>query len=87
VLCRDDGAEIVVEETYISIVGSLKFLTHKRPDIAYSVYLVSRYMIEPSEIHMKAAKKEGKSKFQKGKSEIHMKATNISLDIWCKIRK
>ena len=28
VLCRDDGAEIVDEATYRSIVGSLMFLTH-----------------------------------------------------------
>jgi hypothetical protein len=47
VLCRDDGVEIVDEATYKSIVGSLMFLTHTRPDIAYSVSLVSRYMTEP----------------------------------------
>jgi hypothetical protein len=34
-LCRDDGAEIVDEATYISIVGSLMFLTHTRPHISY----------------------------------------------------
>jgi hypothetical protein len=57
VLCRDDGVDIVNEATYKSIVGSLMFLTHKRPDIAYSVSLVSRYMTEPSQIHMKEAKR------------------------------
>jgi hypothetical protein len=57
VLCRDDGVEIVDETTYKSIVGSLMFLTHTRPDISYSVFLISRYMTEPSEIHMKATKR------------------------------
>jgi hypothetical protein len=45
VLCTNDGAEIVDEATYRSIVGSL------------TVSLVSRYMTEPYEIHMKAAKR------------------------------
>ena len=57
VLCRDDGADLVDDKTYRSIVGSLIFLTHTRLDITYSVSLVSRYMKNPSEIHMKAAKR------------------------------
>lgn len=56
-LCRDDGVDLVDEKNYKSIVGSLIFLTHTRPDITYSVSLVSRYMTNPSEIHMKAAKR------------------------------
>lgn len=31
------------------------FLTHTRPDVAYSFSLVSRYMPNPSEEHMKIA--------------------------------
>ena len=38
-------------------MGSLIFLTHTRPDITYSVSLVSRYMTNLSEIHMEAAKR------------------------------
>lgn len=57
VLCRDDGADLVDEKTYRSIVGRLIFLTHTRLDITNSFSLVSRYMINPSEIHMKAAKR------------------------------
>lgn len=33
------------------------FLTHIRPNIGYSVSLISRYMIDPSKIHMKVAKR------------------------------
>ena len=35
---------------------SLIFLTHTRPHIAFLVSLVSRYMKNPSQIHMKAPK-------------------------------
>eukprot|EP00253_Pinus_taeda_P011981 PITA_11981 len=57
VLCRDDGANLVDERTYRSIVESLIFLTHTRLDITYLVSLVSRYMTNPSKIHMKEAKR------------------------------
>lgn len=57
VLCRDDCVETIYETTYISYVGSLMFLTHTKLDIAYSVSLVSWYMTNPSEIHMKVVKR------------------------------
>lgn len=57
VLCRDDDADLVDEKIYRSIMGRLIFLTHTRPDITYSASLVSRYMTNPSEIHMNAAKR------------------------------
>ena len=57
VLCRDYGAGLAHEKTHKSIVGSLIFLTYTRPDITYSVSLVSRYMTNPCEIHMKVAKR------------------------------
>ena len=34
-LCRYDGADILDETLYRSIVGSLMFLTHTRPDIQF----------------------------------------------------
>jgi len=57
VLCRDDGTDLFDEKTYRSIVGSLIFLIHTRSDITYSDSLVSRYMTNTYEIHMKAAKR------------------------------
>ena len=47
----------LMRKSYRSIVGSLMFLTHTRPDIAYSIFLVSRYMTKPSKMHMKACKR------------------------------
>ena len=56
-LCKDDGGVRVNVTTYRSIVGSLMFLTNTRPKIAFATSLVSRYMGDPFESHMKAAKR------------------------------
>ncbi|KAM0925571.1 hypothetical protein ACQ4PT_004106 [Festuca glaucescens] len=42
--------------TYRSIVGSLRYLVHTRPDLAYSVGIVSRFMENPTTEHMSAIK-------------------------------
>nr|GEX52821.1 ribonuclease H-like domain, reverse transcriptase, RNA-dependent DNA polymerase [Tanacetum cinerariifolium] len=39
---------------YRSIIGCLRYLLHTRPDLSYSVILLSRFMQEPREKHMKA---------------------------------
>lgn len=41
---------------YRMLVGKLLFLTKTRPDIAHPVSVVSRFMQEPLEIHLQAAK-------------------------------
>ena len=41
---------------YRMLVGKLLFLTKTRPDIAHAVSVVSRFMQEPREIHLQAAK-------------------------------
>jgi hypothetical protein len=43
--------------TYQSIVGSLRYLVHTKPDLAYSVGIVSRFMENPTTKHMSAVKK------------------------------
>lgn len=52
-----DGADKVDSEMYRSLVGGLIYLTHTRPDLAYAVNLVSRYMHQPSKLHLGAAKR------------------------------
>ena len=47
----------VDSRVFKQIVGSLMYLTTTRPDIMYSVSLVSRYMRFPQEIHLAAAKR------------------------------
>jgi len=39
------------------IVGSLRYLCHTRPDIAYVVGLISRYMVKPTTSHLIATKR------------------------------
>jgi hypothetical protein len=47
-----------VDDTYFKqIVGSLMYLTTTRPDIMFSVSLISRYMSKPTELHLQAAKR------------------------------
>lgn len=41
---------------YRSLVGSLRYLVNTRPDIAFSVGYVSRFLEEPHEDHMAAVK-------------------------------
>jgi hypothetical protein len=41
---------------YRSIVGSLRYLVHTRPDITYAVGYVSRFMEQPTEEHWNAVK-------------------------------
>lgn len=42
------------KERYQKLVGKLIYLSHTRPDIAYAVSMVSRFMHSPNEDHMKA---------------------------------
>ena len=41
---------------YRSIVGRLRYLTHTRPDIAFAVGYVSRFMEDPREDHWSIVK-------------------------------
>lgn len=53
-----EGAGSQVDATlYKQIVGSLRYLTATRPDLIYSVNLVSRYMEKPTEQHLLAVKR------------------------------
>nr|GEW11679.1 ribonuclease H-like domain, reverse transcriptase, RNA-dependent DNA polymerase [Tanacetum cinerariifolium] len=42
---------------YRSLIGCLRYLLHTRPDLSYSIGLLSRFMQEPREQHMKAIRK------------------------------
>lgn len=55
-LTKDEGGVPVNATEYRSLVGSLRYLTHTRPDLGYLVGVVSRYMESPKESHLKAVK-------------------------------
>jgi hypothetical protein len=42
---------------YRQLVGSLIYLTHNQPDISFVVSVVSRFMQDPKESHLKATKR------------------------------
>src|ERR1043165_5730093 len=55
-LTKEDESEPVNETEYRKLIGSLRYLTHTRPDITYAVGYVSRFMEKPKTTHMKAVK-------------------------------
>lgn len=55
-LKKNSASELVDQNRYRSIVGSLRYLLHTRPDLAYSVGIVSRFMESPRSEHMAAVK-------------------------------
>ena len=42
---------------YWSIIGSLRYLVHTRPDIAFTVGYISRFMEDPREDHWAAVRR------------------------------
>eukprot|EP01018_Ginkgo_biloba_P011806 Gb_29540 [translate_table: standard] len=53
----NEGSKSVNTTLYQQLIGSLIYLTFTRPDIAYAVSLVSRFMTKPKEEHWKAVKR------------------------------
>jgi hypothetical protein len=56
-LSKQSVAKKVDATRYRSIVGGLRWLTHTRPDIAFAVGYVSRFMEDPREDHWAAVKR------------------------------
>ncbi|RVW75579.1 Retrovirus-related Pol polyprotein from transposon RE1 [Vitis vinifera] len=51
---KDNDSHPTDKDRYQRLVGKLIYLTHTRPDIGFTVSMVSRYMNNPTERHMKA---------------------------------
>jgi hypothetical protein len=56
ILLTNMDSPLVDPHLYCHIVGKLIFLTTTRPDLAYTVSSVSRYMSQPQETHMAEVK-------------------------------
>ena len=56
-LQKNTGTRKVNPVAYRSLIGSLLYLAHTRPNITYAMSYISRYMQEPEETHLQAAKK------------------------------
>lgn len=55
-LCKVEGERGVDATRYRKFVGCLRYLLHTKPDLAYAVGVVNRYMQEPKESHSLAVK-------------------------------
>ncbi|XP_019460108.1 PREDICTED: uncharacterized protein LOC109359870 [Lupinus angustifolius] len=57
-LRKEDTKDESVDSTlYRQMIGSLRYICNSRPDLAYGVGLVSRYMEHPKYSHMQALKR------------------------------
>ncbi|KAE9619477.1 putative RNA-directed DNA polymerase [Lupinus albus] len=56
-LDRAENEDAVDNTLYRQMVGFLRFVCHTRPEISYSVGLVSRFMNDPRKPHLVAAKR------------------------------
>jgi histone deacetylase 1/2 len=58
-LARHTGALLGPEDSswYRSVVGSLQYLTHTRPDISFAVNKVCQFLSRPTEMHWEAVKR------------------------------
>ena len=54
---REREGKIIDPTLFRSLIGSLRYLSITRPDIVYSVGLLSKYMEKPKESHWLAAKR------------------------------
>ena len=69
-LSKFEGGEAVEANSYRSMVGSLRYLTCTRPDIAFAVGVASRYMSDPRHSHLKAVKRI--MRYLKGTEDLGM---------------
>ena len=56
-LGKDEGGAGVDATAYKQMVGRLMYMTATRPDLAYVVSLISRFMERPTELHQAAMKR------------------------------
>lgn len=56
-LHKDEDGDPVNPTQFKSMMGGLRYLVHTRPDIAYAVGVVSRFMERPTMLHLNATKR------------------------------
>ena len=54
---KKGGGRSLDATLFRSLIGSLRYLLHTRPDMTYSVIILSRYMVNPTSDHWIAAKR------------------------------
>ncbi|GJZ64089.1 putative ribonuclease H-like domain-containing protein [Tanacetum coccineum] len=56
-LVKDEEAEVIDVHLYISMIGSLMYLTASRPDIMFAVCACARFQVTPKTSHIHAVKR------------------------------
>ena len=51
---KGDNGAAIDKTFYQRLIGKLIYLNHTRPDISYAVSLLSQFMSEPYEVHLRA---------------------------------
>ncbi|XP_019087409.1 PREDICTED: uncharacterized protein LOC109127280 [Camelina sativa] len=85
-LASDDGHLLLDPKPYRRLDGRLCYLLHTRPELCYSVHVLSQFMKYPREVHLEAALRV--VRFLKGSPSqgIMLKAdTDLSLDVYCNL--
>ncbi|XP_073284995.1 secreted RxLR effector protein 161-like [Primulina huaijiensis] len=68
---------------YQRLVGKLIYLSHTRPDIGFSVSVVSQFMNDPREEHMEAVNRILRYlKLSSGKGILFKQSTNRSIEVY-----
>lgn len=75
-LSKDSATPLVDTTLYRMLVGKLIFLTKTRLDITHVVSVVSRFMQNPQEVHLQAAKPEIAIEGERGRQEIIRETRN-----------
>lgn len=83
-LTSTDGESLPDPSTYRRLVGRLIYLTVTRPDIAYSVHILSQFMQDPRTTHMDAATRVLRYlKGTPGKGILLSSSTSLTLSGFC----
>ena len=81
-LSEELGKKKVDRQMYQRLVGRLIYLAHTRPDMTYSMSVISQFMHDPREIHLQAAYRVlHYLKAHPGKGILFKKTSNIALEI------
>lgn len=57
IINKDEDGIAVDPTEFKSMIGGLRYLVHTRPDLAYSVGILSRFMDRPTQLHQGAVKR------------------------------
>jgi hypothetical protein len=55
-LLNDKSSDLVDPTMYRELIGSLMYLVNTMPDICFAVNTLNQHMVEPRQVHWKAAK-------------------------------